>query len=226
MPTVSLRLTQTTIGNNLQILGSGALDVPAPSDLTVTITSNSPNVLLSASPTAAGSSTINLTVFQGGGVNSIGFPSYYIQALSISGTAQLTISAPGFATSNATVNLAPSGFVIEGLNGVGGNFGVLLSNGNVALTLRAAVLDQVGNPTLLYQAVRGGIPGGFVSVDVTSTVPGVATLAGTPAQVTSGNAMGTVTLQPLAVGQATISINAPTGYATPASGDHFTVTVN
>ena len=223
MPAVTLRLTQTTIGNNLQALGSGALDVPAPSDLTVTITSNNPNVLLSASPTAAGSSTITLTVFQGGGVNSIGFPSYYIQALGASGTAQLTISAPGFSSSNATVNMASSGFVLEGLNGVGGNFGVLLSNGNVVLTVRAAVLDQAGNPTLLYQPVRGGFS---ASVTVSSTAPGVATLAGTPLQVTSNNAMGTVTLQPQAVGQTTISIDPPVGYARPASGDHFTVTVN
>src|SRR6185295_8576272 len=102
----------------------------------------------SASPTAVGSTTLTLTVFQGGGVNSIGFPSYYIQALGDSGSATLTISASGFDSSNLDVNLAPSGFVIEGLNNIGGNFGILLMNGSVDLTVRAAVLNPVtGLPT-------------------------------------------------------------------------------
>ena len=156
-PAVNLRVIEKTIGGNLQVTGSGSLDVPAPTDLQVTITSNNPNVLLSASPTAVGSTTLTLTVFQGGGVNSIGFPSYYIQALGDSGSATLTISASGFDSSNLDVNLAPSGFVIEGLNNIGGNFGILLMNGSVDLTVRAAVLNPVtGLPTPVYQPVRGG----------------------------------------------------------------------
>jgi hypothetical protein len=223
-PAVTLRLTQTLIGKNLQISGSGALDVPAPSDLPVTITSNDPNVVLSASPTGAGSSTLSLTVFQGGGVNSIGFPNYYIQALSDSGTAQLTVSAPGFASSNITVTQSPSGFVIEGPNGIGGNFGVVLVNGDVALTVRAAVLDRnTGNPLLLYQPVRGGFS---TTVDITSSAPGVATLIGPPLQVLGGNAVGAVTLHPQAPGQTTINVTTPAGYVTPASGNRFMVTVN
>jgi hypothetical protein len=223
-PAVSLRLTQTTIGRNLQVTGSGALDIPAPNDLQVTITSNNPNVLLSASPTAAGSSSLTLTVFQGGGVNSIGFPSYYIQSLGDTGTVQLTVAATGFESSSTNVSLAPSGFVIEGPNGIGGNFGVVLANGNVSLTLRAAVLNPTtGVPTLLYQPVRGGFS---TIVDVTSSAPGVATLAGPPLTMTSGNATGTVTLQPQAPGQTTITVTTPAGYTTPAFGNGFMVTVN
>jgi hypothetical protein len=223
-PAVNLRVTQTTIGNNLQVMGSGALDVPAPTDLQVTITSNSPNVLLSASPTAAGSSSLTLTVFQGNGVNSFGFPSYYIQALGDAGTVQLTVSASGFESSSINVTLAPAGFVIEGPNGIGGNFGTVLANGNVSLTVRAAVLNpSTGLPTLLYEPVRGGFS---TIVDVISSAPGVATLAGPPLTMTGGNATGAVTLQPQAPGQTTVTIITPAGYATPSFGNWFMVTVN
>jgi hypothetical protein len=226
-PSVTLRMTLTVIGNNLQVLGSGALDAPAPTDMQLTITSSDPSkVLLSTSPTAAGSASINVTVFQGGGVGSIGFPNYYVQALSGTGTVQLTVSAPGsgFASSSFNVTLAPSGFVLEGPNGIGQNFGTLLSNGNVTMTVRAAVLDpNTLNPTLVYEAVRGGFA---ATVNVSSDNSSVATIAGTPVGVNAGDAGGTITLQPVAAGTATISLTAPAGFVGPASGDHLTVIVN
>jgi len=226
-PSVTLRMTQTVIGKNLQVLGSGALDAPAPTDMQLTITSSDPSkVLLSTSPTAAGSASISVTVSQGSGVNSIGFPNYYVQALSDTGTVQLTVSAPGsgFASSSFNVTLAPSGFVLEGPNGVGQDFGTELINGNVTLTVRAAVLDpNTLNPTLVYEAVRGGFS---ATVNVSSNNLSAATIAGTPLGVNAGDAGGTITLQPVAAGTATISLTTPAGFTGPASGNHLAVTVN
>jgi hypothetical protein len=149
-----------------------------------------------------------------------------VQALSDTGTVQLTVSAPGsgFASSSFNVTLAPSGFVLEGPNGVGQDFGTELINGNVTLTVRAAVLDpNTLNPTLVYEAVRGGFS---ATVNVSSNNLSAATIAGTPLGVNAGDAGGTITLQPVAAGTATISLTTPTGFTGPASGNHLAVTVN
>ena len=54
----------------------------------------------------------------------------------------------------------------------------------------------------------------------------MATLTGSPLQLTGGNVSGTVTLTPQAPGQTTITIITPTGFATPSFGNGFVVTVN
>jgi hypothetical protein len=63
-------------------------------------------------------------------------------------------------------------------------------------------------------------------VNVSSDNSSVATIAGTPVGVNAGDVGGTITLQPVAAGTATISLTAPAGFVGPASGDHLTVIVN
>jgi hypothetical protein len=221
-PSVTIRMVQSTIGKDLQVVASGALDAPAPSDVQVTISSNNPNVLLSTSPTVVGSSSITGTVFAGAGVNSIGFPTYYVQALANSGTATLTASAPGFASTTFVVTLAPSGFVITGPNGIGANFGVLMMNGNVTLSVFANVLDpNTLAPTLLSESIRAG-----VIVAVTSNSSGVAVIQNSPVTFNAGDTSATVTLTPTGPGQAVISVLAPSGFTAPSNGAQLTVTVN
>ena len=226
---VTLRMTQNVIGQNLEVLASGALDVPAPSDMQITITSNNPSkILLSTSATGAGSASIVVTVPAGNGVNSIGFPNYYVQSLSADSSAAVTLTATppagsGFASSTFNVTPAPSGFVLLGPNGVGADFGIVKSNGNVNLSVQAAVLDSSGNPTQLYQAVRGGFS---ANVTVSSNNTPVATIGGSPLAVTAGTAGGTVTVQPQSPGVANITATTPAGYSKPTSGDHMAVTVN
>ena len=231
---VTLRMTQAVIGNNLEVLASGALDVPAPSlapgnGLQVTITSSDPSkIVLSSSATGAGTASIVVTIPAGSGVNSIGFPNYYVQSLSADSSVPVTLTVTpqagsGFAGSNFNVTPAASGFVLIGPNGVGANFGTLKSNGNVNLTVQAAVLDGSGNPTQSYELVRGGFS---ASVTVSSDTPAVATIGGSPLSVTAGNSGGTITLQPQSAGTANISITPPAGYSKPATGDHLSVTIN
>src|SRR4029079_16754935 len=121
----TLRMIESTVGKNLQVLASGALDAPAPDNLQVMISSDSPNVLLSLTENLQGSSSITAPITVGAGVNSIGFPNYFVQALASSGTATLTVSVPGYASSTLQVTLAPSGIVIAGTNGIGVDFGVV-----------------------------------------------------------------------------------------------------
>jgi hypothetical protein len=217
-------MVQSTIGKNLQVAASGALDVPAPSDLQVTISSNNPNVLLSLSPTTVGSSSITTTIPTGSGFNSIGFPNYYVQALANSGTATLTVSVPGFASSTFVVTQAPSGLVLSGPNGVGADFGILMSNGNTTLNVIPSVLDPgTLSPTLLNQMVRGGTS---VSVDVTSSATDVASLQNSSVTITGGNNVGSIIMVPTGPGISTISISVPSGFSTPTTGRQLKVSVN
>jgi hypothetical protein len=209
---------------NLQVTASGALDAPAPSDLPVTITSNNPNVLLSTAPTVSGGSSITSTISTGSGVSSIGFPTYYVQTLANSGTAQLTVSVPGFASSTFQVTLAPSGLVVAGPNGIGADFGVLKANGNVTLNVTANVLDPVTlAPTLLSQSVRGGTS---VLVDVTSNATDVAALQISPVTIGGGASGGSVIMIPTGPGTATMSLSVPIGFASPSTGREIKVSVN
>jgi hypothetical protein len=223
-PRATIRMIQSTIGMNLQVAASGALDAPAPSDLPVTITSNNPNVLLSTAPTVSGGSSITSTISTGSGVSSIGFPTYYVQTLANSGTAQLTVSVPGFASSTFQVTLAPSGLVVAGPNGIGADFGVLKANGNVTLNVTANVLDPVTlAPTLLSQSVRGGTS---VLVDVTSNATDVAALQISPVTIGGGASGGSVIMIPTGPGTATMSLSVPIGFASPSTGRQIKVSVN
>ncbi len=223
-PMATIRLIQSTIGKNLQVTGSGALDAPAPSDLQVTITSNNPNVLLSTSPTVMGTSSITSIIQTGSGVNSIGFPTYFVQALANTGTGQLTVSVPGYASSSFTVTLAPSGLVLVGPNGIGADFGVLMSNGNVALTATTSVLDSITlMPTVVSESVRGGFS---VMATATSSASDVAVLQDSSVMIAGGASGTSVVMIPTGPGSTTISLSVPDGFSTPTAGGHLKASVN
>jgi hypothetical protein len=218
-PAVSPRMNPTTIGSNLEVGATGALDASVPSDLTVTISSSDKTkVLLSTSPTGAGSQSIQVTVPAGNGVNSFGFPTYYVYALAKSGTVTLTASAPApFRSGTITVTLAPAGFVISGVNGgVGQDVGARVGD-NVSLTVSAYVLDPTTlAPTQLAEALRDNLS---ASVNVTSNSP-AGVISGSPVVITGGNASGTVTLHAASSGTATVTAakpSTPTGFDKPAS---------
>jgi hypothetical protein len=241
-PAITLNVPASIIGRNLEVPGRGALTAPASNynnsgGLPVTITSDNPNVLLSPLPTTAGSQEITLIVPAGGGVST--FPNYYVQALASSGQAHLTASAPndsGFVSGPAaTVNLAPSGFVISapGASKPGGTYGVLLSSGSVPLTLQACVLDATGMPLSGgYQMVSGGLA---PSITVTSD-SGAAVVMGSPVLMAGGGTLpdgttpgATVTLQLQSTGVANIAVttpSAPPGFTTPSLGNQLQVTIN
>jgi len=224
-PSVTLRMTVTTIGNNLEVQGSGALDAPAPSALQVTITSSDKTkVLLSTSPTGTGTQSIVVTVPIGDGVNSFGFPTYYVYALVKSGTVTLTASAPApFQSGTITVTLAPAGFVISGVNGVGQNVGAQVGD-NVSLTVSSYMLDAATLAPLLPEALRDTLS---ASVSVTSNSPS-GVVSGSPVVITGGNASGPVTVVAESSGTATITAakpSSPAGFDTPSSGNHLGVVI-
>src|SRR5258706_8606782 len=113
-------------------------------------------VLLSTSATVVGSATITVTVPAGQSFNS----GFAIQALSDTGTATVTASAPGYATSTSTMTLAASGFYNSS---PGGNFATTTFSGNTLFRVQSAQLSGTGTVQRV-QPVRAGVT---VSVPVT-----------------------------------------------------------
>ncbi len=227
-PQITIGIAATTIGKDLQVRGSGSLSAPAPSGgLQITIHRTSGTaVLLSTSPTAQGSDTIIVTVpagSTGGGL----FPAFYVQATDSTGTATITADAPGWQSSSITIQLAPSGFALIGLNGMGQDFGTPLNAGSISLGLEAWQLNATTFAPENQQSVRGGFS---VSVPVATSDSAIATIGGTPANIAGGSSSGTVTFVPLARGSTTVTLTEPSGFSTPMVNnnpvDRLTVFVN
>ena len=177
-PAVTLRMPISTIGQNLEVQATGSLEAATQNGVMVTVTSLDPNnVLLSTSPTAVGSASIQLLILPGNGLNGSGFPQYYVQAVGGAGTVQLQASADGYSSTLTTVTLAPSAFVLAGNNNVGNPFSVPLAQGTQGLTMYAMVLNSSGVPSLVQQ-VRGGLS---PSINVVSDSPAAA-VVGHPLQ--------------------------------------------
>ncbi len=208
-PAISLNAPTNRIGNQLQTQASGSLNTAAPSNLQVTITSGSPDVLLSSSPTGPGSQSITLTVQ----ATFKTIPLYYIQALNASGTVTLTATAPGWTSGTLNVELTPSGLVLTNPAGeIAQDFSVLATGSNVALGIRAWQLDPVTHAQQAEQALRGGLN---MNLTVTSSSPSVGTIASSP-MLTGGSSATTVQFDPASVGDTLLTVQQPPGgFITP-----------
>jgi len=225
-PQISLSLTGTTIGANLQLPATASLNAPAPAGgMVVTIKSSDPSaVLVSPVANAQGSSSINVSVSAGSGLNGVGFPQFFIQALQSSGSVTLTASSsPNWVSGTITVNLSPSGFVLASANGIGQDFGTYLSQGvNTPLTVQAMQLSASGVPQTV-QALSGGLT---ENVSVTSEASYIGTIVGSPVTISGGSASGSVSFQPDGVGVTLLTVWAPSGFTTPSTGSTLNADVN
>ncbi|MDQ6705372.1 MAG: hypothetical protein M3Z85_05340, partial [Acidobacteriota bacterium] len=199
---------QIVIGMNLQAGGVVVLGQAATAGgVSVTLTSNDPKLLLSTSATAAGSSSITILV-PGGGNNA----SYYLQALSSSGSGTYTAAASGYGTSTGTISYAPSGVVLQGPFGFGRPISTTVSSGPAALGVSTAVLDINGN-YIATQPLAGGLT---LTASLTSSAPAVGII---PAQVTIAGGSDTAPAQftPKGTGSTTLSVQTPAGYQAAAA---------
>jgi hypothetical protein len=216
-PGSTITLNGGAIGKNLEISTGGSLGHPAPAgNLTITLTSaDSGSLLLSKSPTAAGSPSITVTV----GAGSSTIPDFWVQALADSGSVNVSATANGYLAGSAMFTLQPSGFVT-----FTGNFTTTSYSDNTALGLYAAILNPM---TLEYagnQPVRGGLT---VNVPVTSDTPSVGSIVASPAVFHGGDAYNSASVfDPQAPGIAVVSIGTPTGFSTPGNYQQLTATVS
>jgi len=199
------------VGNNLQI--EATLILP-PGDTSqpvqVTLQSSSPLLKLSATPTAAGSSSITVTVPAGQRT-----ATYYIQAFGSTGSATYTGMAAGYAPPTATVYFAPSGVVIFGYSTVS------LTGGAKTFTLYPVYLDATTGAPIDSQMLAGGLS---LTVPLTSSNPSVGTVPST-VSISGGSSNGDVVFTPVATGSTTVSVTQPAGWATPSAFTTQTVQV-
>ena len=186
---------------------------PAPAAGTVVsiTSSDAARLLLSTSPTVAG--TGNLSYTMGGGV-AIG--DLYAQALAGSGTATITVIAPGYTPITATATLRPSGFVITTAN-----FGTVAGDPDTTVTVAARMLNDALSPMAAGQ-VRGGF---IANVPIASSIPAVGTIVTSPVAIAGGTGSNTTTFHPVTGGSTVISLTPPAGFSTPTSGQGIMATV-
>ena len=211
-PNLSVNV-QANLGQNLQVDGESiSLGAAPPSNETLTLTSNSPNLLIANTAAGPFSQSITLALSQG----SFSVPSFSMQGLTSTGTAQLTASAPGYTNGTATITLTPSG--IEWLNG---NFNTTTFSANNTLTVASYQL----NPTTLTAANSQNIrTGSTVSITVTSSAPTVGTILNSPVTINAGTNTATVGFHPLTAGTTNLVIATPTGFTTPTGNGSNSIT--
>ena len=207
-----------TLGNNLQSRATLLLGQAAPvGGVQVTISSNAPDLLLATSATAAGTSSIVLTIAAG----QTSSP-YYLQARASSGSATYTASAAGYQVRTATVNMAPSGVTITGPFGAGFPLQMTLAGGARPATLSLGLLDPSTNAFVVSQPLSGGLS---LTVTLNNSNPNAATLA-TQVTIAGGVSDVDVPVQPVAVGSTLISMPLPAGYTLPRTSTSLSVTVS
>jgi len=206
-----------SVGKNLEATGTLLLGQAAPAGgLQVTLTSHSANLLLSLSPTTAGSSSIVIPVPAGASS-----ANYYIQSASDSGSGTYTAAATGYQDGNGTIAFAPSGVVIQGPFGFGFPLVTTVAGGQQPVTVSTALLDSSNN-FVDFQALAGGQT---LSVTLANSNPSVGTVP-SPVAIASGTNGTTVQFTPLSVGQTTISVVKPANFAQPTANTTLTARVN
>jgi uncharacterized repeat protein (TIGR01451 family) len=185
-PTIQLSVPNPMIGSGLQVGASAFLSATQHGGVIVTATSSQPALVrVSTDAQVAGSGSVQVTL-----ANNDGFVPLVLQALeNVTGTATVTLTAPGFTTASMTVSVRPSGIEVHGL----------------PASIDAAAPDAMGwyvmtglpndDNTFLTQpqTVRAGSPGYVITL--TSNVPSAAQLGSDEPEAT-----GPVVTKPIAVG--------------------------
>jgi hypothetical protein len=181
---------------------------------------------LSASPTDVGSKTITIKI-PAGGVNS----SFYLQALTDSGTASYDAVAPGYVSRTASVMLAPSGVVLmprpygppdeaevlrkEGGAGTSGFVSSLSDGHPMALVAWMVQLDPatLRGADITVQPLRAGLS---VTVDMKMSNTAVGKVS-SPVTITGGSDHAVTEFKPLRTGTTVISAITPPGFTTSSN---------
>lgn len=212
----TLTVSNAIVGSNLQAPVTIGFSPPPAAEVTLTITSGNPALVLLGTPGATGTSSVTTNI--SAGTTSVVI---YAKALAGSGAVAITAAAPGYTNGTGTVTLAPSGFVLAGPNGIGAPFATF-QGVTTNLTVYAARLN--GGVFAEPQQVRGGMT---VNVPVSTTLTSVGTVS-SPTVVFSGG-MDSGNVQFIASGVNTgttdIVVSAPSGFTSPATGATVTATV-
>jgi hypothetical protein len=224
---------QVSIGRDLQLGGTLSLGQSAPpAGLQVVLTSNNPEqLLLSRSAHEPGQDSITIDI-PAGGTNGL----YYLQALSDTGTAAYTASAPGYVSRIGKVRLTPSGVVIglgppdeaevfrkEASEYEHGLSISLSHDRGFPLTVYMEQLDPVTyrGADITVQALR---PGVSATVELKISDPAVG-IIGSPVSIKSGSSSAVMPFSARKEGSTVISAAPPIGFTPASNSTSLTVVV-
>ena len=222
-PTLTINVTtpqpvtisgNTNLGRNAQEILTVSLGQNAPpAGLTATVSTTSPNILLSTNPALQGSASISVS-FAG---NTQTSPPIYVQNVNASsGTGTVRFEATGYTTTNRVFTFFPSAFTLSQAT---------INTTASAPALPLTIIFNRLEATPLQQTLRGGYS---ESIALTNSTPSVATLT-TPLTFTGNQSSQTFSgaLSPSAAGgQTNISITQPSGYTAPTPNDPTVVNVS
>ena len=215
------------IGQNLQIAGNVGLgEFAGPKGTLVTLTSNDETqLLISPSATEVGKKSIVLKIEP----NGFRAP-YFLQALGKTGTVSYTASAPGFASRQAKIGLAPSGLVIapkaygppdeaelfkkpEGSRGFVTHLGK--KSEKMGLAVWTAQLDPLTlrSADITVQPLRAGVD---LKVELECSNPALGKVI-SPVIIKAGSESGLSEFTPLGEGTLIISTKTPQGFTKSAN---------
>lgn len=210
------------LGKDLQSQAQLAVNTAVGSNLNaiVTITSEDPS-RLAVSPSASQPGGANMTVpLQGFQASQA---SFWVQALSDSGTVRLRASAAGFVDATVAVTLVPSGFFMQTPGGGALDFTTTTLSPDSTITIRPTPLDP---GSLMPIAFTGSRRAGAASVQLTLTSSDSNVGTVTPSVTfNAGDSGQQAQFHPLAVGYTQLTLSIPQGFSTPSTGLRSTVTV-
>jgi hypothetical protein len=215
------------IGENLQVGAAIGLGESAPRGGTViTLTSDSPELLLSPEATKVGSKSLTITIAEGG-FNA----RFYLQALGKSGIVTYSASARGYVSRTSKIGLAPSGIVMmPAHNGPPDEAELLRKESGTELPaflshlskkktspigIWTAQLDPVTlrSADITVQPVRAGMS---LTIQVENRDPGIGTVT-TPVTIQGGSDYAVVEFTPLRPGSTVLSAITPEGFTKSAN---------
>jgi len=223
-----ISVSAATVGSGLQTSTNFFLAGSEHGGVTVTLTSSNAAMLLSPNASTAGASQISMAV-----PNGTQFVTFYVQGLEgqTQGiTTTVTAAAPGFVNGTANITVVQSGVQLAGV-----------PSSILASAATVDVYAYVGVPSgngVSVQNVRFGGPGNLTVTFNTNNVGAAALVtsaqptgaASQTAQVVPGTyytpfsvATQGVGLDPVAAGQATISVSLPGFLSTPNASQSVTV---
>jgi streptogramin lyase len=213
-----------TVGKNLEAPASVTLTGPAPTAVTVTLTSSDTSKLVfSSGPSdATVNNPFNITIPAG----QTSTPTFYVRGYASSGSVPYTVSSSNYGTVNASMPLGPSGLAISlgSIGSLGSPFSINVSGSDATLYVWTVLLDNTGAPVSI-QAVAADQS---ISATVSSGNTSVGTITTSPVVIGGGSENGTTTFHPLTTGTSTVTASA-TGYGSgtiQATVTSCTVTIN
>ena len=215
-PAISIN-SETTAVHLLNGQGLGLpVAPPTGKPVTVTVTSSDPTIFtISTSPTVVGTATVTFPNTAGSGVGDV-----YFQGLK-TGTATVTMSAPGYTSGTATITVHPTGFF---LGYPFTSFSTTTFSTPTGLNVYTSGLDpmtlSLSEPYL--QVSPGVAP---FNVSLSDSTPAVGTLASPTVTFKPGDSSEAVTFQPTAAGTTTITLVTPAGFTTSSQYQSNVATV-